>query len=220
VLDTNVLVSGIAYPKSIPARIVAAWNRGAIEVVLSQYILDELARVLPRLDHKLRWQPSDYANLIDILTLRAETVGQASGPKVSATSATFRPRPLLASKRITSSPATRSAHARRRYPAIVARGFLAGMAFLRARRSARLKPPAVSCIFHMTPSGDPHDDQSRRQAARRQAFRTNSTPPRSAVAKVNVAEAAKGKIAIFSLPGVYADLLGEAHPTICRRATS
>jgi len=72
VLDTNVLVSGIAYPKSIPGRIVGAWNQGAIKVVLSRYILDELARILPRFDKKLHWKPSDYANLIDILTLRAE----------------------------------------------------------------------------------------------------------------------------------------------------
>ena len=74
VLDTNVLVSGIAYPKSIPGRIVGAWNQGAIKLVLSRYILGELARILPRFDHKLHWTPSEYANLIDILTLRAEIV--------------------------------------------------------------------------------------------------------------------------------------------------
>ena len=74
VLDTNVLVSGIAYPKSISGRIVGAWNQGAIKVVLSRYILGEMARILPRLDQKLHWNPSDYADLIDILTLRAELV--------------------------------------------------------------------------------------------------------------------------------------------------
>ena len=74
VLDTNVLVSGIAYPKSISGRIVGAWNQGAIKVVLSRYILGELARILPRFDQKLRWNPSDYADLIDLLTLRAEIV--------------------------------------------------------------------------------------------------------------------------------------------------
>lgn len=74
VLDTNLLASGIVYPKSIPGRIVGAWNRGSIEVVLSAHILGELARILPRFDHKLHWQASDYANLIDILTLHAEIV--------------------------------------------------------------------------------------------------------------------------------------------------
>ena len=74
VLDTNVLASGIAYPKSIPGRIVGAWNQGSIKVVLSRHILHELARILPRFDRKLNWKPSDYADLIDILSLRAELV--------------------------------------------------------------------------------------------------------------------------------------------------
>ncbi len=49
VLDTKVLVSGVAYPGSVPGRIVGAWRSGALEVVLSEYILSELRRVLPRL---------------------------------------------------------------------------------------------------------------------------------------------------------------------------
>lgn len=47
ILDTNVLVSGIAYPASVPGRIMAAWRHGSVEVLLSDYILDELLRVLP-----------------------------------------------------------------------------------------------------------------------------------------------------------------------------
>jgi len=49
VLDTNVLVSGIVYPSSIPGRIVAVWRMRKIDVVLSRHILDEMQRVLPRL---------------------------------------------------------------------------------------------------------------------------------------------------------------------------
>jgi uncharacterized protein len=49
VLDTNVLVSGIAYPESVPGRIVKVWRQGGLDVVLSRYILDEIGRVLPRL---------------------------------------------------------------------------------------------------------------------------------------------------------------------------
>lgn len=74
VLDTNVLASGIGFPNSVPGRIVGAWGQGSIKLVLSHHILGELARILPRFDHKLRWTPSQYANLIDILTLRAELV--------------------------------------------------------------------------------------------------------------------------------------------------
>lgn len=74
VLDTNVLVSGLAYPASVPGRIVGAWRQGALDVVLSRYILDELARVLPRLNHRLNWQPNDFADLIDILAIQADLV--------------------------------------------------------------------------------------------------------------------------------------------------
>jgi len=49
VLDANVLVSGLAYPKGIPGQIVDAWLRGGLAVVLSHYILDEMVRVLPRI---------------------------------------------------------------------------------------------------------------------------------------------------------------------------
>jgi putative PIN family toxin of toxin-antitoxin system len=74
VLDTNVLVSGVGYPSSIPGRIIGAWRRGAIEVVLSHYILEELARVLPRVNHRLKWQPADFADYIDTLAVQVELV--------------------------------------------------------------------------------------------------------------------------------------------------
>jgi putative PIN family toxin of toxin-antitoxin system len=74
VLDTNVLVSGFAYPASVPGRIVGAWRQGALDVVLSRYILDELARVLPRLNRRLKWEPNDFADLIDILAIQADLV--------------------------------------------------------------------------------------------------------------------------------------------------
>ncbi len=74
VLDTNVLVSGLAYPASVPGKIVGAWRQGALEVVLSRYILDELARVLPRLNHRLTWHGTELDDLLDILAIEAELV--------------------------------------------------------------------------------------------------------------------------------------------------
>ena len=74
VLDTNVLVSGAAYPSGIPGRILTAWRQGALEVCLSQYILDEVARVLPRLNHRLKWEARDFADYVDILSLQADLV--------------------------------------------------------------------------------------------------------------------------------------------------
>jgi predicted nucleic acid-binding protein len=37
VLDTNVLVSGLAYPGSVPGRIVTAWRQGGLEGVVSEF---------------------------------------------------------------------------------------------------------------------------------------------------------------------------------------
>ncbi len=79
-LDTNVLVSGLAYPSSPPGRIVAAWRRGSLGVVLSRYILDEVARVLPRLSHRLGWRDADYDDFIDILALQVEIVDPVDLP--------------------------------------------------------------------------------------------------------------------------------------------
>lgn len=80
VLDTNVLVSGIAYPASIPGRIMAEWRDGGLEVVLSRYILDELARVLPRLArvHLTRAEIRDLADSFMFLADVVEPEGEQS----------------------------------------------------------------------------------------------------------------------------------------------
>lgn len=44
----------------MPGQIVAAWRQGAIDAVLSRYILDELARVLPRLNQRLHWDDTGH----------------------------------------------------------------------------------------------------------------------------------------------------------------
>lgn len=73
VLDTNVLVSGLAYPGSVPGKIVAAWRQGGLEVVLSHYILDELQRVLPRLP-RIALTAAELRDLIDSLLFLAEVI--------------------------------------------------------------------------------------------------------------------------------------------------
>lgn len=73
VLDTNVLVSGFAYPASVPGRIVNAWRQGGIDVALSQYILDELMRVLPRLP-RVQLSAAEIQDLINSLMFMADIV--------------------------------------------------------------------------------------------------------------------------------------------------
>lgn len=71
VLDTNVLLSGIAYPGSLPGRILSAWRHGSVEVVLSMFILEELRRVLPRLAARHGLSASEIDDLVDVLAIQA-----------------------------------------------------------------------------------------------------------------------------------------------------
>jgi putative PIN family toxin of toxin-antitoxin system len=73
VLDTNVLVSGLAYPQSIPGRILSVWRRGGVDLILSRYILDEMVRVLPRLK-RITLNPTEIRDLADSFMFLAEVV--------------------------------------------------------------------------------------------------------------------------------------------------
>ena len=80
VLDTNVLVSGIGYPDSIPGKILAAWRRGSITVFLSHHIVEELSRSLPRMNHRLNWPPQKFEEEVELLALQARIVEPADLP--------------------------------------------------------------------------------------------------------------------------------------------
>lgn len=79
VLDTNVLLSGIAYPASIPGKIQAAWRHGSVDVLLSAYILEELRRVLPRLAHRHHLTSAEIDDLVDALSIQAEIIEPLPG---------------------------------------------------------------------------------------------------------------------------------------------
>lgn len=79
VLDTNVLLSGVAYPASVPGKILAAWRHGSVEVLLSAYILDELRRVLPRLAHRHGLTLSEIDDLVDVLSIQADVIEPLPG---------------------------------------------------------------------------------------------------------------------------------------------
>jgi putative PIN family toxin of toxin-antitoxin system len=81
VLDTNVILSGIAYPASVPGKIMAAWRHGSVDVLLSAYILDELRRVLPRLTHRHRLTLAEIDDLVDALSIQAEVIEPLPDPE-------------------------------------------------------------------------------------------------------------------------------------------
>lgn len=57
VLDTNVLISGLMLPESIPGKIVTAWRNAHFDLVLSDPMLAEIAKVLayPKIANRLQW---------------------------------------------------------------------------------------------------------------------------------------------------------------------
>lgn len=74
ILDTNVIVAGIAYPTGPPGRIVTAWRSGVLQVVLSPWILTECARVLPRLRRFSTMSLGDIRDLVESLAFAADVV--------------------------------------------------------------------------------------------------------------------------------------------------
>ena len=75
-LDTNVLVSGLMLPESVPGKIVAAWRSAQFELVLSEPLLDEIGRVLsyPRIHARLGWGKDEIANFLLLLRFKADVV--------------------------------------------------------------------------------------------------------------------------------------------------
>ena len=76
VLDTNVLVSGLMLPESVPGKIVAAWRGAQFEWVLSEPMLDEIGRVLsyPRIHARLGWGKDEIANFLLLLRFKSDVV--------------------------------------------------------------------------------------------------------------------------------------------------
>ena len=74
VLDTNVLVSGLLYPGGAPSRLLEAWRGAAYTLVLSEFLIDELAITWRRLGPRLRAPPPDLDDFLDFLRLSSELV--------------------------------------------------------------------------------------------------------------------------------------------------
>ena len=76
VLDTNVLVSGLMLPDSVPGRIVAAWRGAQFELAMSEPLLEEIGRVLsyPKIQERLRWGQDEIARFLLLLRFKADIV--------------------------------------------------------------------------------------------------------------------------------------------------
>lgn len=76
VLDTNVLLSGLMYPRSVPGRIVAAWRESRFELVMSREQLTEIARVLSyaKIHQILQWDRGRIERFLKQIYLRSVMV--------------------------------------------------------------------------------------------------------------------------------------------------
>jgi uncharacterized protein len=90
VLDTNVIVAGMAYPAGPPGRVVAAWRSGTLQVVLSPWILAECARVLTRLQPYSTLSPDEARELVEQMEFAAEVVEPDLGAIAKASGARVR----------------------------------------------------------------------------------------------------------------------------------
>lgn len=74
VLDTNVLVSGLVGQKGPPRQILDAWLEGQYKLVLSLYLVDELAHVLsyPRIVEQVHLTPEELEAVLAALLSQAE----------------------------------------------------------------------------------------------------------------------------------------------------
>lgn len=74
VVDTNVWISAVLNPAGPPAAVAAALSRGGFSLVTSKPLLDEVSEVLarPRFAHRYRVTTADIADLLDLLSERAE----------------------------------------------------------------------------------------------------------------------------------------------------
>jgi putative PIN family toxin of toxin-antitoxin system len=48
VIDTNVVLSGLIKPDSVPGQVLRAWRDGSFRLVLSEFLIEEIAETLAR----------------------------------------------------------------------------------------------------------------------------------------------------------------------------
>lgn len=71
VIDTNVMFSGLIKPESVPGQVLRAWRDGSFRLVLSEFMIEEIAAVLarPKMQALVAWPPARIGRFV--LELRA-----------------------------------------------------------------------------------------------------------------------------------------------------
>ena len=90
VLDTNVLVSALLFKGGPPARLLAAWRLGAFELLVSDYLIEELGRTMLRLAARHQQRPADLNDFLDTLRLRCALIPLDHAALIQATASGLR----------------------------------------------------------------------------------------------------------------------------------
>ena len=90
VLDTNVLVSALLFRGGPPARLLAAWRLGAFELLVSEYLIEELSRTWMRLATRHQRKPADLNDFLDTLRLRCALTPLDPAALIQATASGLR----------------------------------------------------------------------------------------------------------------------------------
>lgn len=74
VLDTNVFISGLMLPKSIPGKIIQAWSLAHFDLLLSEEMLQEIGKVLeyPKIKKRMGWNPKKISRFLLLLRFKSE----------------------------------------------------------------------------------------------------------------------------------------------------
>jgi uncharacterized protein len=81
VIDTNVFVSGLMLPASVPGRILAAAIAGDFEIVLSEVMLEEIGAALryPKVRKRIALSDEELDRYVQALRFMADVVDPAGG---------------------------------------------------------------------------------------------------------------------------------------------
>lgn len=76
VLDTNVLISALLIPKSNAGNILKLWREEKFDLIVSDFILAEMRKVLhyPKIKKRLQWEDEKINHYIDLFSFYAKRV--------------------------------------------------------------------------------------------------------------------------------------------------
>lgn len=80
VLDVNVLISALLSAKGAPARIIAAWQSGSFELIVSPLLLDELSRALDYPELRRHISAEEATRFVAWLSREATPIDDPSHP--------------------------------------------------------------------------------------------------------------------------------------------